>query len=680
MARLGDYELEGEIGRGAMGSVFRARHVLTGAIRAVKVLGSAGDPELLVRFQREAEGLARVGGNVAVPVHEVGLDRGRRFFVMDLLAGGSLADRLKSAPRLDWREAVDLLAKLARSVARCHSAGIVHRDLKPSNVLFDAAGSPRLADFGSARDLGASTLTEAGKTPGTPAYMAPEQLDGQRGDARSDVYSLAVLLHELVAGALPHAGSTWRELLVAAHKGLERPIAAQVAAPLELDRILARALAPDPAGRTPSAEALALDLEALLAGEPSTSPAHARVGALVGVPLALVLVAGAIALAVTHHSNPDLPESGSGGPAGSPRPSPDPQDRAALEDRLRAGGLRDGELETVASTPGGAEILAHLARDAVVLPLDRVRAALAGAPGRSRGPLCVLEAVATITSESDSSAIRSAIAALRTAPREERLASELRGSLESVRRVLSQLETSLPRGFDKDELTSLAVLKDHPRLLGWAIAPLCAESRLDVLGAALGGRSAALGDLLASTPCLGENLDALPAPIAHAYLVFNIRNWTAMVHKPPSPPVTQDQLRSDQKRLRSAGDTLLAAHAVFLERQLLRREGMDPEVLIRERDFLDGQLAPFLARTTDPTNEERFARRLSWEATKRWRRTLSRFASRGPGRKRTSSDGSRPPRSSSRSCARGPPGTSIACTRRSGLTTSSWSAPRSARA
>jgi eukaryotic-like serine/threonine-protein kinase len=159
---LGDYTIDQELGRGAMGVVFLARHRPTGSLRALKVLHVSLDETRLARFRREAEALARVKGAAVVPVHEVGFERGRAFFAMAHMPGGSLRDRLDAKGRLEWREVVTLGVALADALERCHEAGIIHRDLKPDNVLFDELGAPRLADFGIARDLEAQALTRTG--------------------------------------------------------------------------------------------------------------------------------------------------------------------------------------------------------------------------------------------------------------------------------------------------------------------------------------------------------------------------------------------------------------------------------------------------------------------------------------------------------------------------------------
>src|SRR5579872_7433983 len=126
-----DYDLEAEIGRGAMGRVHRACHRPTGALRAIKIGLLLADPETATRLEREAETLARVGGEEVVPVHEAGVEHGRHYLVMGFMPGGSLAGRLEKVGRLEWREAAGIGLAVARGLARCHAAGIVHRDLKP---------------------------------------------------------------------------------------------------------------------------------------------------------------------------------------------------------------------------------------------------------------------------------------------------------------------------------------------------------------------------------------------------------------------------------------------------------------------------------------------------------------------------------------------------------------------
>jgi formylglycine-generating enzyme required for sulfatase activity len=265
MPQLGAYEVEGEIGRGSMGCVLRARHRQTGVLRAIKVLTlAAPDVELITRFNRESELLARVGGEGVVSVHEAGSHLGHLYYVMDLVEGGSLRDRVKKSGALPWREAAALVARIARALDRCHEAGIVHRDMKLENVLLDAEGAPVLSDFGIARDLDARSLTATGALLGSPSTMAPEQIRGETVDRRADIYALGVILYELTTGTKPYSGATWVELTRSIEAG-RRPTTHDTAgAPPGLDEVLGRCLAPRRESRFKTAQELAIELETLL--------------------------------------------------------------------------------------------------------------------------------------------------------------------------------------------------------------------------------------------------------------------------------------------------------------------------------------------------------------------------------------------------------------------------------
>src|SRR5579883_2406299 len=315
-----DYELEAEIGRGAMGRVHRARHRTTGAVRAIKIGLVQSDPERAQRFEREAEALARVTGEDIVPVHEAGIERGRHYLVMSFMPGGSLAARLEKAGRLEWREAVKVVLPIARGLARCHAAGIIHRDLKPANVLFDDEGRPRLADFGLVRDLAAASLTETGSLLGTPVYMSPEQLDGAKVNGKADVYATGVMLHELVAGVLPFTATRSVLAMIGEKRKGRRRALGVPDAPLALDALIDRALLPDPVER-PTAAELARELEDVLAGK----PARRR-----GAPLVL---AGGLVLAVLVAALVRAPTRTV--PLAPPTPMPGPPPRPALDERSR---------------------------------------------------------------------------------------------------------------------------------------------------------------------------------------------------------------------------------------------------------------------------------------------------------------------------------------------------------
>jgi serine/threonine-protein kinase len=269
-ARIGDHELIEEIGRGGMGVVFRARHVLIGRTVALKMILSgdfASESETL-RFRAEAEAVANLDHPHIVPIYEVGEHAGRPYYTMRLLPGGSLAQRIRTS-RLDARSAARLIATVARAMDHAHCRGFIHRDLKPPNVLFDEAGKPFVTDFGLAKRLGQTGPTGHGAPMGTPGYMAPEQAAGRRDvTASADIYSLGAILYELVAGRPPFRAATVIETLVQVMEGdAVSPRRLNPAVPADLDFICLKCLERDPARRYGSAGALADDLDRYLLGE-----------------------------------------------------------------------------------------------------------------------------------------------------------------------------------------------------------------------------------------------------------------------------------------------------------------------------------------------------------------------------------------------------------------------------
>ena len=266
------YELLGELGRGGMGVVYKARQVRLNRLVALKMIrdGHAGGVQL-ERFRIEAEAVARLRHPNVVQIYDVGESGGLPFCALELLEGGTLAGRIAGTP-LPAREAATLTATLARAVHAAHEAGIVHRDLKPANVLFDRDGTAKVTDFGLAKRLeddGGQTAT--GQVLGTPSYMAPEQARGQNHAVGppADVYALGAILYDMLTGRPPHRGTTPMEtVLMVIDREPVPPSRLQPKVPRDLETICLKALQKDPARRYASAEALAGDLGRFLAGEP----------------------------------------------------------------------------------------------------------------------------------------------------------------------------------------------------------------------------------------------------------------------------------------------------------------------------------------------------------------------------------------------------------------------------
>ena len=216
-ADFGDYELLEVIGRGGQGVVYRARQKNLNRIVALKViaLGQWATDAHLKRFRREAEAAASLDHSGIVPIYEVGERDGSCYFSMKLIEGGQL-DEVARHEAMPTRRAVELIAKIARTVHYAHEHGILHRDIKPGNILLDQKGEPHLTDFGLARLIQTeSTVTRTLEVLGTPSYMAPEQAVGNNEAISSvtDVYGLGAVLYQLLTGHPPFAGGTTYETI-----------------------------------------------------------------------------------------------------------------------------------------------------------------------------------------------------------------------------------------------------------------------------------------------------------------------------------------------------------------------------------------------------------------------------------------------------------------------------------
>jgi tRNA A-37 threonylcarbamoyl transferase component Bud32 len=268
--KIGRYEIKAELGRGGMATVYQGYDPRFEREVAIKVLPREmlHDPQFRVRFEREAKTIAMLEHTAIVPVYDFGEDDGQPYFVMRYMTGGSLADRIAKGP-MSVKESARIMEKLAAALDDAHAKGIIHRDLKPGNILFDRTDEPFISDFGIAKIIQAqgSTVT-GGAIIGTPAYMSPEQAQGEGVDSRSDIYSLGVILYEMLSGKQPFGADTPMAIVV---KHITEPVPhildANPKLPAEVEPIIEKALAKSKDDRFASAGDLADALTAVARGE-----------------------------------------------------------------------------------------------------------------------------------------------------------------------------------------------------------------------------------------------------------------------------------------------------------------------------------------------------------------------------------------------------------------------------
>ena len=253
-----EFRIEGRLGCGAMGAVYRATQLSVDRVVAIKVLLNPDDPDQLARFQREGRVMAELRHPHVVQVYDQGMMGGFPYLVTELVEGGTLRDRLDDG-RLPWREALAMAAQLLDGLAACHARDIVHRDLKPANVLLTAAGAPKLCDLGLARHVACDTgLTATDTLIGTPAYMAPEVMSGAEADTRSDVYAMGAIVHEMITGDKLFGGRTLAQIFAAHRHQVPPDLRSRVPeVPPRVAEAVALALSKDPAARPRDAAAFA---------------------------------------------------------------------------------------------------------------------------------------------------------------------------------------------------------------------------------------------------------------------------------------------------------------------------------------------------------------------------------------------------------------------------------------
>jgi serine/threonine-protein kinase len=271
---LGQYEITALLGRGGMATVYRARQASMGRDVAIKVIKPelSETPDFVERFAREARTVASLSHPHILKVFDYGQHGELVFLVMELLVGGSLADLILQGP-LSLQATTRITDQIASALDYAHELGIIHRDLKPQNVLLDSRGNAHLTDFGIAKIMSATALTQSGVAMGTPSYMAPEQWQGLPLDGRADVYALGVMLFEMLTGQLPFSAETPFSLM---HKHVSEPPppirALRADLPTSIEAVLIRALAKNREQRYASAGDLASDAKVAISGTAPISP------------------------------------------------------------------------------------------------------------------------------------------------------------------------------------------------------------------------------------------------------------------------------------------------------------------------------------------------------------------------------------------------------------------------
>jgi serine/threonine protein kinase len=263
---LGQYRVLEKIGAGGMADVYKAKQKSLGRDVAIKILPAVlgRDDTFRARFDREARSAAQLHHPNILNVFDYGEDDGVTFIVMEYAGGGTLKDRMKEPLLLE--ETADMIGHVASALAYAHRQGVIHRDIKPSNVLLTEDGWPMLADFGLSKMVeGSKDLTASGVSVGTPEYMSPEQGQGLPTDHRSDIYSLGVMLYEMVTGQKPYTGDTPMAVIIKhMTETLPSPRLLRPDLPASIERIIVRAMAKSPKDRYQSADGMVKDLRAAL--------------------------------------------------------------------------------------------------------------------------------------------------------------------------------------------------------------------------------------------------------------------------------------------------------------------------------------------------------------------------------------------------------------------------------
>jgi serine/threonine-protein kinase len=268
------YEILAEIGKGAMGIVYKARQASVDRVVAIKVLrdAAAKDREYIARFRREATIAAKLSHNHIVNAIDAGEAHGRHYFVMEYVEGATVQDELKRGKVYDEKTALTITLAIARALKHAHERGLIHRDIKPDNIILTKDGGIKLADLGLARmTADADSVSEAGVAAGTPYYISPEQVRGASDvDIRTDIYSLGATLYQMVTGRPPYTGATPKDVMrqhLSRNAHLVPPDHLNTSLSSGLGEVVETMMAKVRKKRYRTPEDLILDLDCLLRGE-----------------------------------------------------------------------------------------------------------------------------------------------------------------------------------------------------------------------------------------------------------------------------------------------------------------------------------------------------------------------------------------------------------------------------
>ena len=284
---LGRYRLVERLGRGGMAEVYKGYQPSMDRYVAIKLMHAylAEDENFVGRFQREAKAIAALRHPHIVQAYDFDIEDDVYFMVQEFIGGGTLKDRLRAVneqeEHLPIEETVRIMRALCDAIDYAHAQGCIHRDIKPDNIMFDQDGRPVLTDFGISSIIGGTRFTATGAMIGTPAYMSPEQGKGDSNDRRSDIYSLGVVLYEMLTGQVPFDADTpFAVVLKHVNDALPMPTSLNPSLDPAIERVILRALAKDPEDRYQTAGALADDLEQATAEpEPWEWPAETATAA-----------------------------------------------------------------------------------------------------------------------------------------------------------------------------------------------------------------------------------------------------------------------------------------------------------------------------------------------------------------------------------------------------------------